>query len=130
MNKVNKISTKIIISTVLITVLSVIIVGGIFTFNFMKQSNENLKAINNVLNDDYDALIKSEVETAITMLDTVYSRYEKGEITLEEAKKLGADSLREMKYEGWMSAEILPKPDLRRAQEQTIQTMRPLLKAG
>ena len=42
--KKNKISTKIIISTVLITVLSVIIVGGIFTFNFMKQSNENLKS--------------------------------------------------------------------------------------
>ncbi len=98
MNKVNKISTKIIISTVLITVLSVIIVGGIFTFNFMKQSNENLKAINKVLNDDYDALIKSEVESAISMLDTVYARYEKGEITLEEAKKQGADQLREMKY--------------------------------
>lgn len=98
MNKVNKISTKIIISAVLITVLSVMIVGGILSYNLMKQSEENLNAINQVLNDDYDVLIKSEVESAITMLDHIYGRYEKGEITLDEAKKLGADSLRDMKY--------------------------------
>jgi methyl-accepting chemotaxis protein len=75
----------------------------------MKQSNENLKAINKVLNDDYDALIKSEVESAISMLNTVYGRYEKGEITLDEAKKLGADSLRNMKYgeEGYFWADDL-----------------------
>ncbi|MDF3002726.1 MAG: methyl-accepting chemotaxis sensory transducer [Bacillota bacterium] len=98
MEKINKISTKIIISAVLITVFSVITVGGIFTFNLMKQSNDNLLAINKVLNDDYDVLIKSEVEGAVSILQHVYSRYEKGEITLEEAKKLGADTLRDMKY--------------------------------
>jgi 5-keto-L-gluconate epimerase len=38
-------------------------------------------------------------------------------------------TLREMKYPGWVSAEILPKPDIQHAQEQTIKTMRPLLKS-
>ncbi len=32
-----------------------------------------------------------------------------------------------MDYGGWVSAEILPKPDIATAQEQTIKTMRPLL---
>jgi sugar phosphate isomerase/epimerase len=36
-------------------------------------------------------------------------------------------TLREMKYTGWVSAEILPKPDVRRAAEQTMRTMKPLL---
>lgn len=36
-------------------------------------------------------------------------------------------TLRDMKYPGWVSAEILPKPSIERAQEQTIQTLRPLL---
>ncbi len=36
--------------------------------------------------------------------------------------------LREMKYAGWVSAEILPLPDARRAAEQAIQTIKPLLK--
>ena len=109
LNKVKKISTKIIISTVLITVLSVAVVGGIFSYNLMKQSNDNLQSIDKVLNDDYDVLIKSEVESALTMLQQVYSRYEKGEITLDEAKKTGADTLREMKYgkDGYFWADTL-----------------------
>lgn len=36
-------------------------------------------------------------------------------------------TLREMGYSGWVSAEILPKPDIATAQEQTIKTMQPLL---
>jgi sugar phosphate isomerase/epimerase len=35
--------------------------------------------------------------------------------------------LREMDYARWVSAEILPKPDIRRAAEQTIKTIKPLL---
>ncbi len=37
--------------------------------------------------------------------------------------------LREMGYTRWVSAEILPKPDIRRAAEQSIQTIKPLLAA-
>ncbi len=36
-------------------------------------------------------------------------------------------TLREMNYPGWVSAEILPKPDIIRAQEQTVATIKPLL---
>jgi hypothetical protein len=32
-----------------------------------------------------------------------------------------------MNYGGWVSAEILPKPDVARAAEQTMRTMKPLL---
>lgn len=45
-----------------------------------------------------DLLIKSEVETAISMLQAIYTKYQRGEITLENAKKLGADLLRELRY--------------------------------
>ena len=45
-----------------------------------------------------DLLIKSEVETAISMLQAVYAKYQNGEMTLEQAKKLGADLLRELRY--------------------------------
>jgi len=36
-------------------------------------------------------------------------------------------TLREMDYAGWVSAEILPKPDSLRAAEQTIRTIKPLM---
>jgi methyl-accepting chemotaxis protein len=45
-----------------------------------------------------DMLIKSEVETAVSMLNAVYAKHQQGEMTLADAKKLGADLLRKLRY--------------------------------
>lgn len=45
-----------------------------------------------------DMLIKSEVETAVSMLQAVFKKHQQGEMTLDQAKKLGADLLRELRY--------------------------------
>jgi methyl-accepting chemotaxis protein len=45
-----------------------------------------------------DLLIKSEVETAVSMLQAIYAKHQRGEMTLEKAKALGADLLRELRY--------------------------------
>ena len=45
-----------------------------------------------------DLLIKSEVETAVSMLQAIYVKQQHGDMTLEKAKKLGADLLRELRY--------------------------------
>ena len=47
---------------------------------------------------DQDALIKSQVETAVSMLQAIYAKHQKGDMTLEKTKELGADLLRELKY--------------------------------
>lgn len=54
-----------------------------------------------------DLLIKSEVETAVSMLAAIDMKYKKGEMSLEEAKRLGADLLRELRYgdEGYFWAD-------------------------
>ena len=54
-----------------------------------------------------DLLIKSEVETAVSMLQAISAKQQKGEMTLEKAKELGADLLRELKYgtEGYFWAD-------------------------
>ena len=56
---------------------------------------------------DQDLLIKSEVETAVSMLQAIYAKHQQGAMTLEEAKELGADLLRELKYgsEGYFWAD-------------------------
>ena len=46
-----------------------------------------------------DILIKSEVETAVSMLQAIFTKYQKGEMNLVQAKKLGADLLRELRYD-------------------------------
>jgi methyl-accepting chemotaxis protein len=47
---------------------------------------------------DQDLLIKSEVETAVSMLQAIYAKHQQGKMTFAEAKKLGADLLRELRY--------------------------------
>jgi len=45
-----------------------------------------------------DLLIKSEVETAVSMLQAIFTKHQQGAMTLEKAKELGADLLRELRY--------------------------------
>jgi methyl-accepting chemotaxis protein len=45
-----------------------------------------------------DLLVKSEVETAVSMLQAIFIKHQKGAMTLEKAKELGADLLRELRY--------------------------------
>jgi len=45
-----------------------------------------------------DLLIRSEVETAISMLQAISTKQQQEEMTFEQAKKLGADLLRELRY--------------------------------
>jgi len=45
-----------------------------------------------------DLLIKSEVETAVSLLAAIHARHQKGEMTLEAAKALGANLLRELRF--------------------------------
>ena len=55
----------------------------------------------------HDLLIKSEVETAVSMLKAIFTKHQQGEMTLDQAKKLGADLLRELRYgdEGYFWAD-------------------------
>ena len=59
--------------------------------------------------NNQDVLIKSEVETAVSMLQAIFAKHTQGEMTLEQAKKLGADLLRELKYgtDGYFWADTL-----------------------
>lgn len=50
------------------------------------------------IRDDYDTEIKHQVETVVSLCNAIYTRYQNGEGSLEEAKKLAADQIREMRY--------------------------------
>ena len=45
-----------------------------------------------------DLLIKTQVETAVSMLQAIHAKHQRGEMTLENAKELGANLLRELRY--------------------------------
>ncbi len=45
-----------------------------------------------------ELLIKSEVETAVSMLQAILKKQQQGAMTIEKAKELGADLLRDLRY--------------------------------
>lgn len=92
-----KVRTKIILLAAFL-----LIVMGIISFNSLYSQNKtleyNLEILDDSIRDNFDNNIKQQVETAVSILDNVYSKYEAGEITLEEAKTEGADLIRELSY--------------------------------
>jgi len=62
------------------------------------MGRESINQLDQVLKHDYDELIKQQVESAISVLDTQYKLYESGKISLEEAKKNAANILGAMRY--------------------------------
>ncbi|MBZ9687194.1 methyl-accepting chemotaxis protein [Clostridium estertheticum] len=93
-----KISTKIIALNILVVLLTAILIGGVAAYRMSVLSNNTITTIDTTVRNDYDEKIKSGVENVITMLEGINKKYKAGEMTLEQAKKLGADLTREMKY--------------------------------
>ncbi len=90
----NKILIVLLCSSILLT--ASLTLSSVYMLN---QVNE--KVVNEVeilLKEDFDRMIKHEVETAGSMLQELYDMAQRGEMSLEEAKTLGADLVRQMRY--------------------------------
>lgn len=83
---------------VIIALIAVVgeVFGGISGMN--RIADRALESQEKQILSDYDNAIKDQVDNAISMLNVYNSMYENGECTLEEAKKQGADMLRELRY--------------------------------
>ena len=76
----------------LVTTLAVLLNVAVICLPAIGQSEKTENAA------AQDLLIKSQVETAISMLQTIADKQQQGEMTLDHAKKLGADLLRNLQY--------------------------------
>ena len=92
-----KVRTKLL----LLILLVFIAITGIAVVNIQKQGEANrvsLEVLEKTVRQDYDEYIKSQVNNVITLLDSINKKYKNGEYTLEEAKKLSADLVRDLRY--------------------------------
>ncbi len=85
-------------------ILAVITLIGTLAIVFVAETHisDMEKGAENVLRasieSDYDENIKNQVDNAISLLNAVYAGYERGEYSLDKAKEMGADLLRELRY--------------------------------
>ena len=82
----------------LVTLLGLLVLGGVALIQLSNLEGQILTAVEESIRSDYDDSIKEQVDNAISLLNTIYAKSESGACTLEEAKKEGADLLRELRY--------------------------------
>ena len=96
MNNV-KVQTKLII--VMLTTIVALVLCAIISSESMKQLQS--KALETLETDErasYDEQIKQQVDNVISLCQTIYDQYQAGVYTEEEAKKLAADEIRQLRY--------------------------------
>lgn len=92
---------KVKVKMTILVILSVAVMGiaTILAANNLQKANEaSMASLEATIRADYDESIREQVTNAISLLEGVYAKYENGELTLEEAEKLGADLIRDIRY--------------------------------
>lgn len=96
MNNV-KVQTKLII--VMLATIVALVLCAVISSESMKQLQS--KALETLEADEcasYDEQIKQQVDNVISLCQTIYDQYQAGVYTEEEAKKLAADEIRQLRY--------------------------------
>ena len=92
-----KVSVK--LGLVIVQVLIMVIVASSMAVNDMNQVQDKaLETMESSSRQSYDDLIKQQVGVAISLLSDINDEYKAGKYTLEEAKTLAADEIRQLRY--------------------------------
>ena len=94
----NKITNKIILLSLIPSLIIGLGVGLLFFLITGKSSNSSLFAYEQTMRRDYDSIARWEVETVISLLEAIHETEHSGNYTQEEARELAASLVRKMKY--------------------------------
>ena len=72
--------------------------SAVFIVVLRSESARQVAALETTLRDDFDRLIKSEIETAVSMLERVAAMRDGGSLGDAEARNLAATLLRDLRY--------------------------------
>ena len=92
-----KVRTK--LNLILTLVILLVVLASVVSINNMNQVKDKaLETIDASSRQSYDDFIKQQVGVVISLLSEINDEYKAGTYTLEEAKKIAADEVRQMRY--------------------------------
>ncbi|MFT3738898.1 MAG: methyl-accepting chemotaxis protein [Breznakibacter sp.] len=102
-----KIGIKIMFFTALSLILLAIVIAGTSSYFTYQSELKQIKDLEKTLMDNFDQVLKNEVETAVSVLHLYAGKIESGELTREQGTKMAADMLRQMSFgaEGYFWAD-------------------------
>jgi len=92
-----KVKTKMNLVIIMVALLA-ICCAGVSTYSMIKIKKQALSTMETSIRSDYDDSIKTQVQTAVSLLNQINTEYKKGQYTLDQAKKMGADEIRALSY--------------------------------
>lgn len=104
-----KLGYRVLVYTLLILMTGGTIMLLVSVYAVKKISAFSRDVMEAQLWDDYDELIKSEVESMVTLIEPINKRIKEGSLSEKEGKKLAADIIREVRYgkEGYFWVDTL-----------------------
>lgn len=93
-----KISLKVVVLAVACCAMITVLIGAVAVYFVLSITNQEILKQEAALRQNFDTTAKYEVQTAVSMLQDIYDRSQKGEYSLDEAKKRGEDLLRSLRY--------------------------------
>jgi methyl-accepting chemotaxis protein len=96
--KLNTITNKITLLAVGTTILLGVVIGISLSYKITKNAEKEIADLERIMNNNFDSLIKSEVQTVNALLNVVYKKYQNKELTYPQAEKLARDLVRDLRY--------------------------------
>lgn len=92
-----KVRTKL---TIILALVIILVASESFVSikNLNSLKNKALETMDTTSRQNYDDSIKDQVDVVISLLSEINDEYKAGNYTLEQAKKIAADEIREMRY--------------------------------
>lgn len=92
-----KVQTK--LSIVMLATIVALVLCAVISSESMKQlQSKALETMEADERESYDEQIKQQVNNVVSLCQTIYDQYQAGVYTEEEAKKLAADEIRQLRY--------------------------------
>lgn len=82
----------------IVSVLALAICTYLSIVNMNQLQTKALDVIEEDVRSSYDEEIRHQVENVISLCQNIYDKYQAGEYTEQEAKKLAADEIRALRY--------------------------------
>lgn len=108
---VKSLSTMIVLVVFLLIAATAICLGGLGIFFLRQSMSESSREFEQTKNQDYQTEIRSQVQSAISLVQGFYDRSADGSLSEEEAQKQALEAVRSMRYRDdgsgymWIDAE-------------------------
>jgi len=93
-----KIKHKILLTFLLTFLVFIVFTNGYNIFGLLQSNKSSITDVRKTLYNDYDKMIKGEVETSTSLLTMYYDEYVAGNLTEDEAKTQAKTAIKKLRY--------------------------------